>query len=143
RPGGRIEISSTETSVKWLKKKARALNLTLLPFSCFHHKFLESTSLGLRHLLRERNFASWVVCDAIVPGRATGGSQDRHSSGALKARWRARFLWFCGESIGEARVRSLRLSPLTRARRLPTQRAKNHPCQNPKTHRRSRLEAAS
>ena len=27
-----------------------------------------------------------------------------------KARWRARFLWFCGESIGEARVRSLRLS---------------------------------
>ena len=27
-----------------------------------------------------------------------------------KARWEARFLWFCGESIGEARVRSLRLS---------------------------------
>jgi hypothetical protein len=27
-----------------------------------------------------------------------------------KARWEAGFLWFCGESIGEARVRSLRLS---------------------------------
>ena len=31
---------------------------------------LQSTSLGLRHLLRERNFASGVVCDAITPGRA-------------------------------------------------------------------------
>ena len=27
-----------------------------------------------------------------------------------KARWEAGFLWFCGESIGEARVRSLRPS---------------------------------
>jgi hypothetical protein len=33
-------------------------------------QFLESTSLGLRHLLRERNFASGVFCDAITPGRA-------------------------------------------------------------------------
>ena len=33
-------------------------------------EFLQSTSLGLRHLLRERNFASGVVCDAIAPGRA-------------------------------------------------------------------------
>ena len=33
-------------------------------------EFLQSSSLGLRHLLRERNFASGVVCDAIAPGRA-------------------------------------------------------------------------
>ena len=31
---------------------------------------LRSISLGLRHLLRERNFASGVFCDAIAPGRA-------------------------------------------------------------------------
>jgi hypothetical protein len=33
-------------------------------------EFLQSSSLGFRHLLRERNFASGVVCDAIAPGRA-------------------------------------------------------------------------
>src|SRR5215468_2992708 len=102
--------NSDSNALNGLKKRQSHLICNWLPLSSFHHQFLESTSLGLRHLLRERNFASWVVCDAIAPGRATGGSQDRHSSGALKARWRARFLWFCGESIGEARVRSLRLS---------------------------------
>jgi hypothetical protein len=39
-------------------------------FSVLCRQFLESTSLGLRHLLRERNFASGVFCDAITPGRA-------------------------------------------------------------------------
>jgi hypothetical protein len=38
------------------------------------HHYLGSTSLGWRHLLRERNFAFCVVCDAISPGRAAGGS---------------------------------------------------------------------
>src|SRR5258708_38430362 len=54
-----------------------------LPIKRFHHQFLESTPLGLRHLLRERNFSSGGVCGAIAPGRATGGSQDREGSGAL------------------------------------------------------------
>ena len=44
---------------------------------------LRSTPLGLRHLLRERNFSSGGVCGAIAPGRAAGGSQDREGSGAF------------------------------------------------------------
>src|SRR6516164_8945638 len=70
----------------------------------------QSTSLGLRHLLRERNFASGVVCDAMASGRAPAEAKTENAVVFCKARFRARFLWFCGESIGEARVRSLRLS---------------------------------
>jgi hypothetical protein len=33
-------------------------------------EFLHSNSLGLRHQLRERNFASCLVCVAIASGRA-------------------------------------------------------------------------
>jgi hypothetical protein len=36
---------------------------------------------GWRHLLRERNFSLGIICGVI----ASGGSQDRHVTGALKA----------------------------------------------------------
>src|SRR6266436_10304836 len=65
--------------------RSRTSNSLPLQLKRFHHQFLESTPLGLRHLLRERNFSSGGVCGAIAPGRATGGSQDREGSGALKS----------------------------------------------------------
>ena len=73
-------------------------------------QFIQSTSLGLRHLLRERNFSSGVACGAMASGRAPAEAKTDPAVVPSKARFRARFLWFCAESIGEARVRSLRLS---------------------------------
>src|SRR6516165_6991546 len=84
-------------------------NLAVAPSGLLQPE-LQSTSLGLRHLSRERNFASGVVCDAMASGRAPAEAKTENAVVFCKARFRARFLWFCGESIGEARVRSLRLS---------------------------------
>ena len=57
----------------------------LFAFSALCRQFLESTSLGLRHLLRGRNFSSgWRLwCNGAR--QSAGGSRDRHSSGALKS----------------------------------------------------------
>jgi hypothetical protein len=101
--------------IKWLRKEARSLNFQLIlaqqvprPVPGEHPTWLAPSVEGKELCIGPRLWCNYVR-------QSAGGSQDRHSSGALKARWRARFLWFCGESIGEARVRSLRLS---RSRRL-------------------------
>jgi hypothetical protein len=86
-----------------------------LPLRNFHHQFLESTPLGLRHLLRERNFSSgWRLW-------CNGARQSR------RRKPRPRMQWCFEKPVGEhgsfgfavralvrPRVRSLRAIPLRR-----------------------------
>jgi hypothetical protein len=50
--------SSDSNTLNSLKKKLSHSISNSLSLNSFHHQFLESTPLGLRHLLRERNFSS-------------------------------------------------------------------------------------
>src|SRR5208282_1227797 len=53
------------------KKKPNHSIFNSLPLRTFHHQFLESTPLGLRHLLRERNFSSGrrLWCNGVWQSR--------------------------------------------------------------------------
>src|SRR6266403_3002004 len=77
--------SSGSSASNGLKKRLSRSICNSLPLSSFHHQFLESTPLGWRHLLRERNFSlGWRLwCNGARQSR--GGSQDRQISGALKS----------------------------------------------------------
>src|SRR5882762_11056275 len=73
--------SSGSSASNGLKKRLSRSICNSLPLSSFHHQFLESTPLGLRHLLRERNFSSgWRLW-------CNGARQSRRRKPRTRRQW--------------------------------------------------------